>query len=303
MTYDRLSDIPFSRIVDKDGRDVTAERMPLSVLGIDAAWDLKNPSGVALIHKMPGEGWEFLALSPSYDAFIGLAARNQVQWDRTPKGGMLEPELLLESAKKLLGGLWPSVISVDMPMSTGQITGRRKADNGISTKFGAKGCSTHSPNPRLGKFSNRTRELFEGFGYKLAVSETDSFTIHSRKVIESYPHPALLCLLELQYRFPYKVGKSLKYFPSTSVEDRGQRLLAKFRAIKEGLNGEIQGIPDFLPSSFSGPLNSLKRYEDALDALICAWVGARYLSGNATPYGDDKGVIWVPDSRSSPLSS
>jgi predicted RNase H-like nuclease len=38
----------------------------------------------------------------------------------------------------------------------------------------------------------------------------------------------------------------------------------------------------------------LKRYEDAIDALICCWVGTLYAEGNARPMGDDTTAIWCP---------
>lgn len=41
-------------------------------------------------------------------------------------------------------------------------------------------------------------------------------------------------------------------------------------------------------------LATLKRYEDALDALICCWVGTLYAEGNARPLGDDTAAIWCP---------
>ena len=304
MINNVLSDLPFSRIFNKDGRDVTNERIPVSVLGIDAAWKPNNPSGVALIHKRPEEKWEFVALAPSYDSFIKIADSIPVPWDQTPKDGVLNPELLVESAMNILGGLPVSVISADLPTSKSQIYGRREADNAISRKFGAKGCGTHSPIPgNLLETSRQMQEFIEGPLFKLAINNADTPTIHSGMVIETYPHPALLCLLQLDYRCPYKVGNSLRYYPGTTIEQRGNFILQTFRCIKEGLDGEIQGIPDFLPPSFIGPLNHLKRYEDALDALICAWVGARYIEGGATPYGDDTAAIWIPHGRSSPLSS
>ena len=39
---------------------------------------------------------------------------------------------------------------------------------------------------------------------------------------------------------------------------------------------------------------TLKRYEDAIDALICCWVGTLYAKGNAKPLGDDTEAIWCP---------
>jgi predicted RNase H-like nuclease len=52
-----------------------------------------------------------------------------------------------------------------------------------------------------------------------------------------------------------------------------------------------------LPDAARVPsLAHLKRYEDALDALVCAWVGVCALNGSARAYGDDAAAIWVPSS-------
>jgi hypothetical protein len=41
-------------------------------------------------------------------------------------------------------------------------------------------------------------------------------------------------------------------------------------------------------------LSSLRRFEDAIDALIWAWVGVGYPEGNARPGGDKTAAIWCP---------
>ncbi len=45
-------------------------------------------------------------------------------------------------------------------------------------------------------------------------------------------------------------------------------------------------------------LSALKPYEDALDAVISAYVGALYLEGAVEAFGDDEAAIWVPKPRS-----
>jgi predicted RNase H-like nuclease len=50
-------------------------------------------------------------------------------------------------------------------------------------------------------------------------------------------------------------------------------------------------LPD--PTS-AVPVSGLKRYEDSLDALVCAWVGAKYLEGETVAYGDHTAAIWIP---------
>jgi predicted RNase H-like nuclease len=92
------------------------------------------------------------------------------------------------------------------------------------------------------------------------------------------------------------VAKSTKLWPGKGLSERKRLLVKNFRKLYAGLRQEICELPDdLLPSDLcEGSLNRLKRYEDALDALVCAWTGSRYLEGCATPYGDDKAAIWVP---------
>ena len=200
----------------------------------------------------------------------------------------------MRAAEELLDGEPVTAISVDMPMSKVPITKRRASDSAVSKKFGGKGCSVHSPSSsKPGKISDQMLEPLVARGYNLAVSKDCK---REASIIEVYPHPALLNLLDLDFRLPYKVSNSLKFWPGTSINERADRLIAKFNCIYAGLTCVIQGIPNFLPTApYKGSLASLKRYEDALDALICAWVGACYLDGHAVPYGDDTAAIWVPE--------
>jgi predicted RNase H-like nuclease len=41
----------------------------------------------------------------------------------------------------------------------------------------------------------------------------------------------------------------------------------------------------------------LKAYEDALDAIVCAWVAICALEGRAAPFGDDTSLYYVLVSR------
>lgn len=266
-----------------------------AVLGIDAAWTAHHPSGVALIRQREDGAWERVAKVPSYDAFINLAGGIPVDWDARLTGGDLTARInqLLPAATELLGGERVTVIAADIPLSREPIKRRRAADDAISKEFGGRGCGTHSPTVLVAGIAYELCQILADLGYPLAVNIPGELIAPA--TIEVYPHPALLCLLDLNYRLLYKVGKSRRFWPGTTAEERVRNLLAHFRQIHAGLSGEIDGIPDFLPAA--GSLNSLKRYEDALDALVCAWVGARYLAGCATAYGDHTAAIWVPNCR------
>lgn len=187
------------------------------------------------------------------------------------------------------------MVTVDMPVSLRPIVGRREADNAVSKGFGKQHCGTHTPNPdRPGRISEQLRKGFEDEGYPLAVKGECNST--SRRLVEVYPHPALLALLKANDRIPYKVAKTGKYWRGVPLEKRIQKLLEQHGKIIEALSEQIVGIPVELPEQDGVKrLSRLKPYEDALDALVCAWVGIKYLRGETKPYGDETAAIWVPE--------
>jgi predicted RNase H-like nuclease len=264
-----------------------------TILAIDAAWTNSEPSGVALV-KSDNSGWRCIAAVPSYNAFIALSQGIQVQWGAGSFNGT-PPNVaqLLQSAQQL-AGTHIDLVAIDIPVATVPLAGRRAADQSISMVFGSRGCSTHSPTQlrpgRLGR--NLLRDLIAA-GYPLSTTTTPPGSL--QHTVEVYPHPALLTLLHRNYRVPYKVSKSKRYWPQQLIIQRIQNLLCEFVVIEAGLANIFghTGIPLPSPSSTTS-LASLKRYEDALDALVCAWVGTQYVSGTIVPYGDSTAAIWTP---------
>lgn len=256
----------------------------VTVLGIDAAWTVRNPSGVALIKGAPGR-WRYVAVAPSYASFVALADGQHICWD-APKfeGGVPNAAELLDAARKL-GKARVDVVAVDMPLATVPIVGRREADSAISRAFGRQGCAVHSPNGiRPGALSDRLRADFEDMGFGLATQLGD--LRRSRRLIEVYPHVALLKLLSAPHRLECKVAKAHRYWPTQTRDDRIANLLGVWKEIWCRLSTEIDELPHVLPSATSvRTLAGLKRYEDALDGTISAWVGAKFLEGQAQPYG------------------
>jgi len=74
-----------------------------SVLGIDAAWTLTQPSGVALAVEDAG-GWRLAAVAASYEDFVA---------------------------------------AVDMPLVLLPIPRRRAACDAVSRAYGSRACGTH----------------------------------------------------------------------------------------------------------------------------------------------------------------
>ena len=266
---------------------------PALVLGIDAAWTAHNPSGVALVQRK-AEGWQCLALAPSYEAFLALAAGTPWDQSRKAQGSQPDPGALLKACHQLAGQP-VDCVSVDMPLATTPITSRRAADTAIASRFGPKGCAVHSPSAeRPGTIADQLRERFAELGVSL---HTTTPPRQGPALIECYPHVALLALLKRDYRVPYKVSRSGKYWKAEKLtrRERIERLLKQFQEIKDGLNKHISGIPAFIPEpSEVSTLASLKPVEDMIDGLICAWIGIEHLEGRTVGLGDHTNAIWIP---------
>ena len=263
-----------------------------TVLGIDAAWTETKPSGVALA-KEEKAGWRCIAVAPSYSEFVALSEKIPVDWSRRepPCGSKPNVRLVLEAAR-VMAGAPVELIAIDMPISEVPISSRRIADNAVSQEFGRRLCSAHSPNSaRPGKLGRlMTDELAEA-GYPISTKAISS----PRSLIEVYPHPALLSLLNRESRIPYKVSKSKKYWRNDDIPTRIRNLLYEFTSIQSALELQLGPLDIVLPDPRTTTrLSSLKRYEDALDALVCAWVGIEHLLGRTTPLGNDDAAIWCP---------
>ncbi|MCQ0971321.1 DUF429 domain-containing protein [Paracoccus sp. TK19116] len=245
------------------------------VLGIDAAWTLHHPSGVALAVE---EGaWRLAGVWPSYAAFLN--------------SDVLPTTALLIARCVELVGAPPDLVTVDMPLSLDPITGRRASDTGVSRAFAARGAATHSPTAlRPGPVADRLRADFAAAGYPLLTKGQPG------RLAEVYPHPALIHLMGADRRLPYKVARAAKYRPLLPPQPRKQRLVEQWRAILDRLDCVLPGSSTML--ALPDPqdrLAALKAFEDQFDGIICAWVATEILDGRATAYGDDRSAIWVPE--------
>lgn len=263
-----------------------------TILGIDAAWTAGEPSGIALVQQA-GSRWRCLASAPSYAAFLPLANGEMVDWTRTGVGGKADCAELLKAASKLAAEP-VTLVLVDMPVSTIQILGRRTADCEVSKAFGARWCSAHSPGPlRPGPLGVEFSRNFSEAGYPLATAATPPGT--PQRLVETYPHPALLSLLRRERRVPYKISKALRYWKGAAIEERIARLLDEFAVIHRGLSARIDDIRIPLPRANEvDTLAALKPFEDTLDALVCCWVGIEYAAARAYCMGDETTAIWLP---------
>lgn len=253
-----------------------------AALGIDAAWTVRNPSGVALAVD-EGDGWRLVMAAPSYAAFHAQAC--QAGACQAGTGLMPDAAALLASARSLCGAA-VDLVAIDMPLAHAPITGRRASDNLVSREYGARKAGVHSPSAeRPGPLSDGLRAGFAELGYGLCTT-----AFHGFGLIEVYPHPALIELTGLPLRLPYKAGKTLTYWPGLDRATRVSRLLDTWGMIVDTLEAALPGAGAALPL----PAVPTKAFEDMLDAVVCALVAARTLDGRARALGDAASAIWVP---------
>lgn len=253
-----------------------------AVLGIDAAWTEHQPSGVALAVD-DGAGWRLVKVAASYKAFMDEAAHDGYS---KHLGSKADPVALLAAA----GGLI-DLIAIDMPLSTVPIVGRRTSDDLISSLYGSKHAGTHTPSSiRPGKLSDELRLGFDDVGFPLLTEG-----LSTPALIEVYPHPALIELAGAARRLPYKHSKAAKYWPDEAPAGRRVRLFEIWTQIVKLLDSRIEGVAAALPMpALDCRGHEMKAFEDALDAIVCAWVGTCVLDGKARPYGDMESAIWIP---------
>lgn len=265
------------------------------VLGIDPAWTVGNPSGVA-VFKSDSSSWKCCGFAPSYASFFALAEGHCVEWKAVHQGSRPAASGLIEAARALIGEESIDVVTVDMPISNLAFTGRRGPDNLISSVFGAAKCATHSPSKsRPGTMGESFVNDMKSLGYLIGTKS--SRCGDAQRIIEVYPHTALLRLLVRDERLEYKSSKTRRYWPDASIVERKEALFLNWRQIIDALDQRIGSIGFPLPDldEFKDlPFSRLKTFEDALDALVCAWVGVTYLEGECEAYGDENAAIWVP---------
>lgn len=262
-----------------------------AVLGIDAAWTERQPSGVALAVEAEG-GWRLAAVEASYAGFLARAGCKATSEARA-RGDKPDAAKLLDAARSICGRP-VDLIAVDMPMARHPIVGRRPCDNQISSKFGAAGAATHSPNGnRPGRLSDALRAAFEAEGYALRTRDESSPLAYG--LVEVYPHAALIRFFGEKRRLEYKAGKTLTYWPKLSRDDRRVKLRTVWTRIVEALEQRIAGVAAALPPPEVDANGwRLKAYEDKLDAVVCAAVAITALDGEAEACGDGDAAIWVP---------
>lgn len=215
--------------------------------GMDLAWSRRNPSGVALLESTDG-------------------------------GTPLVSHETLQSDKDILGWLddhvgdEPALVAIDAPLVVPNDEGQRPAERQAGRLFRPYNAAPYPVNRTLlTRWSDDVRgetlaAMLEqrGFAHRPSIEQREQ----CRAFFEVYTHAAMVVLLDLDERLPYKQRAGRSRTERARAFRRLQRRLASL---------EDAGTPLLLPDSLlrrdvhemHGA--TLKRYEDVLDAVMCAY--------------------------------
>lgn len=227
-------------------------------VGLDLAWGLKNPTGVAVL-----------------DESGALCHASAVRTDD-------EIVALVRSAAP-----GDCVVGIDAPLIVVNAKGSRPAERALGRDFAAYEAGAHPSNTGNLAFADGTR------GARIAgllALDMNPDSRSRRRAIEVYPHPASVAL--------FRLGQSLKYKnkPGRTVDELQGELLALVRllesletaqpALRLKQSEHWQGLVDVVQQATRKA--QLRRAEDPIDAVVCAYVAllAHQAPERVTTYGD-----------------
>ena len=241
-------------------------------VGLDLAWSPRNPSGGVVL------GWE------------GERAR-PLAWQEA-----LGPDEEITAFIRDGLAAEPGLIAIDAPLLVPNETGTRPCDLALSQAYRQKEAGALpanrrrlGPRPRGEELVHRLSDL----GFTLSPRVPPRQPV--RQVIEVYPHPAAVELFGLKKTLKYKARKGRSLETRRRELSRYRQLLASLRAHKPPL-GADKLLRRIEVAALRG--GALKRAEDLLDALFCAYI-ALYIWWHGPDgyrvFGDEtNGFILVP---------
>lgn len=245
-----------------------SEPSPPVVIGIDLAWGMRSPTGIAVLDP------------------VGRLLRMV---------SVMTDEQIDETLAPWLDG--PCVLALDAPLHVVNATGRRPCEALVSRAFAPQHAGTYPSNTGLAVFADGGRAARLARRYGLEVDASLAPAAGQRRALEVYPHSAAVALFDLPRVLPYKARQG------RTLETRRAALLSLVRLLA-GL-GERGDLPPLRsPDAFANLCReleraptgaALRRLEDPIDAVLCAYVGALFLVRRTCVLGDPlTGAIVTP---------
>lgn len=241
----------------------------MQFVGIDLAWGEDNTSA-AVVLETGGASYETLHALEWHEA---LGSNEEiVAFVHSADGG---------------GGL---LIGMDAPLIVPNERGERPCETKLRRCFGRYEAGPLPANRHICGGYLRGEELLQRLNTALGTTPDYRFLpldTTVRRCLEVFPRSAQCALFHLKRSLKYK-AKPGRSFQSRLAE------YARYATLLESLK---MAQPSLLPPSWLSDLQErrgrgLKRYEDLLDALLCAYIVAYYWH-----YGDGERCCVVGDSQ------
>ncbi len=236
-------------------------------IGLDLAWGARNPTGVAVVD----DGGELV--------HVGVAG---------------DDESILAQLRPFSAG--DCVVGIDAPLVVTNPAGNRACEAELNRDFRAYQAGAHPSNTGRPWFADGTR------GGRLAAAlelDMDPRSGSVRRALEVYPHAATVALFHLD--------RTLKY------KHKPGRDVAELRAELTRMMDLVEGLATAAPAlhvaahpgwatmrttvSAAARKSVLRRAEDPVDAVVCAYVALYFQRrpADVTIYGDPTaGCIVTP---------
>ena len=245
------------------------------VIGIDLAWNCERNASAIAVGRLDGRS---LKITEVHKGVIGL---DQI---------LVVIDMMVKELGDIVG------VAIDASLIINNQKGQRECEKQITRRYGGRKAGCHASNLTLYPDPDSVRlanALYErGHRHLLAPELTSS----SRKwMIECYPHPALIEMFQLPERLLYKKGR-------VDQKRAGQvnlaQLLRELSLSQKMALELINDVPELLDEQniLRNRGKDLKENEDALDSIVCAYIGALYtVQSNHEVFGDKlNGYIYVP---------
>jgi predicted RNase H-like nuclease len=192
------------------------------------------------------------------------------------------------------------VVGVDAPVLVTNVSGRRRCEALLSSVFASRQAGCYPSNRANPNFADGGRAFHLARRHDLSIDPRFAPRSRVRRLLEVYPHSALVCLFALPVTLKYKRGRGRSVPERRAVFERLCDLVQSFDtaypATRIGRSGDWARLRSEVAEARTGA--DLDRTEDEIDAYVCAFVAFYYwwwgTERCAVIGDDDTGAIVTP---------
>jgi predicted RNase H-like nuclease len=233
-------------------------------VGLDLAWGVRNPTGVAVVDTA--------------GSLVHV-------------GAAVDDDGIVEQVAPYIDHA--CLVGIDAPLIVNNATGRRRAEKELSADFHLFHAGAYPANTGLAAFVGGPRggRLAERLGLDM-----NPYSAGRKRAIEVYPHSASVALFNLDRIVKYKRGDVHQR------RSELRRLMGLIETLSERTPPlHVSNVPAWVAlrdavATATGPAQ-LRRAEDPVDAVLCAYTAMHFdgRPADATIYGDfETGYIVTP---------